>query len=198
MFCLFPLFAQERLPQTLGEITQIEGTVTFLQWRSGAKVQEVKKGDFLWTEGSFLTHDDGYFSAKLLGDSFIKTTPETKFALDYHPQEKKLTINLFTGSLKILISQHKKSHFEKIIVKGADASFEASDAKFSVVRSPLLNSLSVYVQKGVVTTSRGEANQLVHANETSTINEKTSGIPSPRNIQQKELKFLEQTFQKDK
>ena len=183
-------------PFNLGHITQLEGEITFLNYPAPHAVEHVKKDQQLLTDGSYLTQDAAFMTIKFFDNSWLRVSPKSKFAVEYQPQTKVMLIHLYTGSVKILFSTHlNQNKVSKFIVKSADTVFETVDAKFSVIRSPVLDLNSVYVEKGTVIATQNVLNQkkdmeIVHAREMVSVKDNDSDIESPTEMTEKEIKFL--------
>lgn len=191
IFPLYAAWAGPIKPLKVGTITQSHNRVTFLDYVTTANVLEVKEQSDLMTEGSYLTSDEAFLTARLFDGSWLRASPQTKFAVEFDKKAKNLTVNLFTGSMKAMISQKlSKGEIQKILFKSADSMAEASEAKFSIVRTPVLDMFSVYVEKGVVTISKGKATVLVHALEMVSVHDKKPEIEEPHKMDEKQLKFL--------
>jgi hypothetical protein len=180
----------------LGLITQSEGEITFFNFNFHNEVAQIKKGDKLTTNGSYLTKENSFFVVKLFDGSYLRLNPRSKMALEYEPDFKTLRILLFTGSIKALITQTNKINpMDKIIVQSAGASFEASESKFTVSRNIIDDISSVYVEKGAVVATQsilGEKKdmELVHQEETTSIRDKDLDVKSSRKMKDKEIKYL--------
>lgn len=179
----------------LGKVTQAQGEITFLPYTPPYKVKAIGLHHRLLPEGSYLTQDNAFFTMQLFDGSWVRVSPNTKFAYEYDPQAKNLTMNLFTGSAKILFSTTRnKNKLQRFIVKSGDAVFETVEGKFSVVRNTLTNTSSIYVEKGTVTVTQGilpeSKMEIVHSKETTALKDRNLGIPTPRMMTEKELKYL--------
>lgn len=180
---------------SIGEITQSSGTVTFLSFTPPNRVKEVKVKDALYPEGSYLTQANAILTAKMLDGSWIRLSPKSKMAMAIDHTNKSITIHLFTGSLKALVSKNISPESPyKLIVKSGDTYLESSEAKFSVVRHPFFNDIKAYVEKGVVTAYRERSGksdfQHVHTLESLTIDERSADLPHPRKLGGKEIRFI--------
>lgn len=184
-------------PFKLGTITQAQGEITHLDFTPPEhKLTHVKKGSTFFTEGSYLTQDESYLTVQLFEGSWLRLSPGSKISSEYDPEAKQITLHLFTGSIKVLFSigiNHLQ--VEKLVVKSADALFETVDAKFTVVRSPITDSSSVYVEKGAVLAQHGSqknafASTLIHAQETTSLTDRENRFASARKMTEKELKYL--------
>lgn len=184
----------------LGKITQAEGEITFLNFTPRLPVKEVKKSEQLLTGGSYLTQDSSYFTVHLFDGSWIRVSPRSKIFAEFDPQDKVITIHLLTGSIKALFSSElNQKKLSKFIIKSADTTFETVDAKYTVSRNPLTDTSSVSVEKGTVIatqTVRDERKdmEIIHARETTSIQDRHQDIPSPREMSDKEMKFLHPSF----
>jgi ferric-dicitrate binding protein FerR (iron transport regulator) len=180
----------------LGHITQAEGEITFLNYAPPHELVQVKKKQHIQTDGSYLTQDTSFMTVKFFDNSWLRASPKSKFTLEYHPNTKTMFIHLYSGSVKILFSTHlNENKVQKFIVKSADTTFETVDAKFSVVRSNVLDLNSVYVEKGAVIATQNVLNQkkdmeIVHAKEMVSVKDNDSNIESPTEMTEKEMKFL--------
>lgn len=188
-------------PQTkIGQISQTYGQTTFLTYKVPSTLYPVKKNSPFFTDGSYLTRDNSFFTAQLFDGSFLRASPKTKFAVELDTHQKMATIYLFTGSIKVLISRAlNQGKLEKIIVKSGDGVFEASEAKFSVVRNPVLSDVSIYVEKGsllarAVRNNSQEDLQLIHTMEGVTLKDKTFDIDEPHRLTAREKKWLHANF----
>jgi ferric-dicitrate binding protein FerR (iron transport regulator) len=191
-----PIFKVHANTHLVGKFTQISGEVTFFNFTGLRKVSTISDKDILTTQGSYLTQDDSYFTANLNNEGWLRLSPRSKVALEYDPDSKTLKISLFTGSLKLLISSTDKMSFlNRVIVQSAGALFEAVDAKFTVSRNNLEDTSSAYVEKGAVLATQyiqyeKKDSEILHSNETTTINDRVEDINSPRKMTNKEIKFL--------
>jgi hypothetical protein len=133
---------------------------------------------------------------KFFDGSWLRVSPKSKFTVEYQPQASIILVHLYTGSIKILFSNHlNKNKVQKIIVKTTDTLFETVDGKFSVIRSPVLDMNSVYVEKGTVLTTQHVLNkrkdmEIVHTGEMVSVKDNESDIESPTKMSEKEMKFL--------
>lgn len=192
---LFPLLAQAGTFK-LGNITQAEGEITFLNFAPPHEIINVKEKQKLLSDGSYLTQDTSFMTVELFDGSWLRVSPKSKFAIEFQPHSSAILIHLFTGSIKILFSNHlNENQVQKVIVKSADTLFESVNAKFSVVRSPLNDLNSVFVEKGTVVAIQHVLNEkkdveLVHAKETTSVKDNDLDIESPRRMSDKEIKFL--------
>lgn len=180
----------------LGKITQAEGEITFLNFAPPHKLLQIKKNERLLSDGSYLTQDTAFMTVQLFDGSWLRVSPKSKFTLEFQPASNAILVHLFSGSVKILFSSHLNNNIvQKIIVKSADTLFESVDAKFSVVRSPLTDTNSVFVEKGTVMAIQHVFNEkkdveLVHAKETASVKDNQMDIESPRQMSEKEIDFL--------
>lgn len=190
-----PSLAQD-IPKIIGTITQTHGTITFFPFKNHEKVLKVNKKSPLLSDGSYLIQDNSFLTAKLFDGSWLRVSPRSKLALDIDHKNKIVLIHLFTGSLKILISNKaSQGKLEKISIKSGDTIISASNTKFSAIRNPIFENFSVYVEKGIVSMTKkimGQSStQLIHAMETVSVKDKASTIRTPRRISEKEIKFLQ-------
>lgn len=192
---LLPLFSHAGT-FNLGNITQAEGEITFLNFAPPHKLSQVKVKEQLQPDGSYLTQESSFMTVELFDGSWLRASPKSKFTLEFQPSSKIILVHLFSGSVKILFSAHLNDNIvEKIIVKSADTLFETVDAKFSVVRSPLTDMNSVFVEKGTVMAIQHVFNEkkdveIVHAKETASVKDNQLDIESPRKMSDKEINFL--------
>lgn len=190
------LSVRAELPHaSLGTVTQSHGTVTFLSYTPPNIVQNVKVKDDLFSEGSYLTRDDSFLTAKSIYGQWLRVSPKSKIYLSLDHENKSITLHLLSGSVKVLSSEKLNSQNPyKLIVKSGNTFFESTEGKFSIVRYLALNSVVAYVEKGVVTTYREGQKDInlhyLHALETITIEDKISPISSPRKMTKKEIKFI--------
>jgi ferric-dicitrate binding protein FerR (iron transport regulator) len=190
-------FALELPSPSLGELTQVHGMVTYVPYRGPLKLIEVKEKDKLLSSGSYLTRDDAFMTIKLFDGSFLRMSPKTKFSIEIDYPQKIATIHLFTGSMKVLISQRlNQSKIEKFLIKSGDGLIEASEAKFSVIRNLMDRTISIFTEKGLVTArlASNDSFQLVHNMESILIEEKSHSISSPEKISKKHLKYIHGAF----
>jgi ferric-dicitrate binding protein FerR (iron transport regulator) len=180
----------------IGHITQAEGEITFLNYAPPHGLVHVEKKQRLLTDGSYLTQDSSFMTVNFFDNSWLRVSPKSKFAVEYQPHSSIILIHLFSGSVKILFSTHlNKNKVQKLIVKSADTVFETVDAKFSVIRNPVLDLNSVYVEKGIVIASQFIQNEkkdmeIVHAREMVSVKDNETNIESPTAVTEKQLKFL--------
>jgi ferric-dicitrate binding protein FerR (iron transport regulator) len=180
----------------LGKITQAEGEITFLNFAPPHQLNKVSIKERLQSDGSYLTQESSFMTVELFDGSWLRVSPKSKFTLEFQPTSKVILVHLFSGSVKILFSTHlNENQVQKIIVKSADTLFESVDAKFSVVRSPLTDTNSVFVEKGTVMAIQHVFNEkkdveLVHAKETASVKDNQMDIESPRQMSEKEIDFL--------
>ena len=180
----------------MGTITQSEGEITFLNYAPPHALNKVQKDQMLLADGSYLTQDSSFMTVKFFDDSWLRVSPMSKFSVEYQPHSSIILIHLYTGSVKILFStQLNKNKVQKFIVKSADTLFETVDGKFSVIRSPIFDTNSVYVEKGTVVTTQHVLNkrkdmEIVHTGEMLSVKDNESDIKSPTKMSEKELKFL--------
>ena len=180
----------------IGTITQSEGEITFLQFAPPHKLHQVQKDQQLQSDGSYLTQDSSYMTIKFFDGTWLRVSPKSKFTVEYQPQASIILVHLYTGSIKILFSTNlNKNKIQKIIVKSADTLFETVDAKFSVIRNPVLDINSVYVEKGTVLTTQHVLNQkknmeIVHTGEMVSVKDNETDIEKPTKLSVKEMKFL--------
>lgn len=193
---LFPL-AGFTAPFNLGLVTQVQGEITFLDFTPPLhKLSEVKENTKFITDGSYLTKEDAFLTVQLFDGSWLRLSPRSKVSAEFDAVAKVVTLHLFTGSVKALISSSQNGEaVHKLVVKSADAVFEASEGKFSVVRNPITNVSSVYVEKGVVIathngTSKIQEGQLIHRLETTSLKDRDLEFDSPRKMTEKESSFL--------
>ncbi len=184
-------------PYKLGVVTQAQGEISFLNFTPPHRLlTTIRPKQTFLTDGSYLTQDDSFLTVRMFDDSsWLRLSPRSKFAPEFQPKSKTLIIHLFTGSVKILFSSTlSQNRIAKVVVKSADGSFECSEGKFTVVRNNITDTSSVYVEKGTVVSSyNSEATQdleIVHAQETTTITDRNSEVPSPRKMTEKEISFL--------
>ncbi len=181
--------------QNVGQITQLYGTVTFLDYRSGQKVETVTNAHKIRTEGSYLIHEESFLTVKIIGGNWLRMSPKSKFALEYDPKNKTLSVFLFSGSIKALISNELNGNsLERLIIKGGNLEATAYEAKFTISRTPFMDIMSVTVEKGMVTVIKGDEVEYLHSNERITLNEKSIKMEkvekiSPQNIKQAKGKF---------
>ncbi len=180
----------------MGNVTQAEGEISFLHFSPPHKLVQVKPMEQVSTNGSYLTQESSFLTMKLFDGSWLRISPRSKFTIEFQPYTKAILIHLFSGSIKILFSNHLNNKIvEKIIVKSADTLFESVEAKFSVVRSPLIATNSVFVEKGTVVVIQHVFNEkkdieIVHAKETASVKDNELDIESPREMSEKEINFL--------
>lgn len=193
---LTPFLAQAE-PYKLGVVTQAEGEISFLDFTPPHHLlKNIKAKQTFLSEGSYLTQDDSFLTVRMFDEtSWLRLSPRSKFAPEFNAKNKTLIIHLFTGSVKVLFSSTlSQDRIAKVIVKSADGSFECSEGKFTVVRNNITDTSSVYVEKGTVVSSfNSEVSQdleIVHAQETTTITDRNSEVPSPRKMTDKEISFL--------
>jgi hypothetical protein len=183
----------------LGKITQMSGEVTFYPYLPPREVNHLDLTHNLREGGSYLTHPEAYFTAKLFDGSWLRVSPGSKFAVEFNPTQKELIFNLYSGSLKVLFSPKlNKGELQKIIINSGDGRFETSEGKFSVFRNILENACHVYVEKGLVFAARqnqeDKNHKLVHTQETVSIKDREDLIEPARQITEKELRFLHSAF----
>lgn len=184
----------------LGNVFQAKGEMSFLEFAAPNKLTMLKVSDKVRTGGSYLTRDYSNATFKLVGDTWLRASVRTKFYFEFEPNQKVLTINLQSGSVKVLFSSFlSKQQINKIIINSADAVFESVEGKFSVVRNNLTDESSVYVEKGMVNASlieRGGPRPAVpvHKHETTSIKDHDQFVASPSVMTNKELRFLKSAF----
>lgn len=192
----FTTFNVQANSHSVGQFTQVSGEVTFFNFTGLRKVSSVSEREKLVTEGSYLTKDNSFFTANLNNEGWLRVSPRSKIAMEYDPNSKTLKISLFTGSLKVLISSTDKMTFlDRVIIQSAGATFEAVDAKFTISRNNLEDTSSAYVEKGAVLATQyiqyeKKDSEILHSNETTTINDRVEDISSPSKMTNKEIKFL--------
>lgn len=184
-------------PFNLGDITQAEGETTFLDFAPPHhRLSEVKTNTKFVTDGSYLTKEDAFLTVQLFDGSWLRLSPRSKISAEFDPTAKIITLHLFTGSVKLLISSSQNGEaVQKLVVKSADAVFEASEGKFSVVRNPITNSSSVYVEKGMVLATHQQNSEqsevkLVHRQETTSLQDRDTVFEEPRKMTEKEVQYL--------
>jgi hypothetical protein len=193
--CLsFPVFAKDFIQHNLGHWTQIEGQSSFLLYKPGVrKAALVNLNDKITTEGSYLSHDEGFMTGKFFDNCWIRLGPKTKIVFSFSPQEKILYLKVFTGSVKVLFNREwSKNKAEKLIIESGDRQLETESGKFVFIRRPLFQSNHLYVEKGVVgvvSESRVQT-QFVHQNEKMTFGEKFSSPSSLAKMDDKEIKEI--------
>lgn len=181
---------------TVGHITQAEGESTFLHYAPPHKLIKVKKDAAVLLGGSYLTQESSFITIKLFDGSWLRASPKSKFSLEFLVHSKQIVVHLFSGSLKILFSNKlNEQRLIKLAVKSADTLFETVDAKFSVVRNPLTNTNSVFVEKGSVVVTQYVAferkdMEIVHQNEMTFVKDNDHDIMAPRKMSQGEMNFL--------
>jgi hypothetical protein len=184
----------------LGKITQSSGTVTFLEFTPPHKLSEITTDALLSGSGSYLTQETAYFTAKLFDGSWIRVSPKTKFALEFDPEKKNLTLNLFSGSVKVLFAHIlNNKQVTTFTIRSADAVFETSEAKFTVVRNILTTESTLFVEKGVVTArlselKEGKDSVIVHTREMTSLRDRTLDFHTPKQMGDREMKFLNSAF----
>lgn len=182
-------------PASLGKVTQSHGAVTYLSYTPPNVVKAVKAKDDLFSEGSYLTKNDSFLTAKSIYGQWIRMSPKSKISLSLDHESKSVVLHLLSGSVKVLTSEKLKAgNPYKLIVRSGNTFFESSEGKFSIIRHLPLSSVNIYVEKGVVTTYReGEKESRLHhlhALETMNIEDKSSEFSSPRKMTEKEIKFI--------
>ncbi|MBA2404316.1 MAG: FecR domain-containing protein [Bdellovibrionales bacterium] len=184
----------------VGKVTQAEGKITFLNFTRPYKAKKVKPQQSLMTEGSYLTQENSFLTVELFEGSWLRLSSRTKISVDYDPTAKIININLLTGSIKVLFSSSlNDKQVDKIIIKSIDAVFESSDGKFSVVRNPVLDLSSVFVEKGTVVAAHSGNRlsrdvRLVHTKETTSLKDRETEFEETRQMTEKEIKFLHPSF----
>lgn len=180
----------------IGKVTQVEGEATFLSFLPPSKIQKVKVGDAVKTEGSYLSSEDGFMTLKLYDHAYLRLTPQSKISFEFSPKEGLTTVYLLSGSFKALFAQNDKSPMaKKLVVRSGSTVFETVNGKFTVVRNILNSSNSVYVEKGTVIATqfyrleKGDS-EIVHAKEGATVLDNQKDVPSPVKLSEKELRFL--------
>lgn len=204
--CLsFSLGASALLPPALkiGSVLQVKGEVKLVPYAPSAPTPLVKEKDVLQTNGTYATDEKGLLVAKLFEGTSLRLSPDSRLALEVNVPEKILTVFLFDGSLKISFSNKaNRGAIAKVVVKSADMILESAEAKLSIVRNPLFETIAVYMEKGAATVTRnigqGTPLQHVHADEMLWIELKKHEMPSPQRISRKELKFLKGEGKKKK
>lgn len=188
-------------PFNVGKVTQAEGEVTFLDFAPPHhKLSKVKSQTSFVTDGSYLTKDDAFLTVQFFDGSWLRMSPRSKVSVEFEPVAKVITIHLFTGSIKLLISSSQNDHrVEKLLVKSADALIESSEGKFTVVRNPITDISSVYVEKGMVLAMQNGMSEdknvtLVHRQETTSLKDRQHEFEAPRKMTDKEVKFLHPSF----
>lgn len=193
---LFSFTSFAASPFNLGKITQAEGEITFLNFIPPHKLETVKKDQNLQSEGSYLTQDDAFMTVQLFDGSWLRLSPNSKISMEYEPTAKVMTVHLITGSLKTLFSNKiNEGAVDKIIIKSTDGTFESVDGKFSVVRNPVTDMSSVYVEKGTVVVMQNDPIEmkqavLVHTKEMAFVKYREAVIETPRHMTDEEMKFL--------
>lgn len=192
-------FAQE-VPKSLGTVTQVHGEVTYLPFNLPTQKKIIKQNDTVLPNGSYLSYEDSFLTVKLFEGNYLRLSPKSKFSLEFDPKEKNFTLHLFTGSVKVLFSQKLNQGLtQKFIIKSGDSEIEASDAKFTVVRNPVMDSISCYVEKGMAIVSQYQLtekkdSEYVHAMEMISTQDRNPEIAPAQKMKEKELRFLHSSF----
>lgn len=188
-------FAQD-MDFKIGAATAVKGKITSLRYSPPHEVKEVKLGQEIVTEGSYLTQDTSHMVVTMFDGTHIRLNPKSKMSFEYDAEKKITTIHLFLGSLKVRF-HHEKPHekSQKLIVKSADTFFETVSGKFSVVRSVISDENSVYVEAGSVVVNqfvKGEKkdSEIVHTKEMTSVKDTTNDIEAPRPMTDKQIEFL--------
>lgn len=181
----------------MGSVTQAEGEVTFLDFAPPHhKLSKVKENSKFVTDGSYLTKDDSFLTVQFFDGSWLRMSPSSKVSVEFDAVSKAITVHLFTGSIKLLISSSQNDQqVTKLLVKSADALFESAEGKFTVVRNPITDLSSLYVEKGVVLAMQNGLSEnknvtLVHRQEMTSLKDRDHEFESPRSMTDKEIKFL--------
>jgi len=186
------LWAQEFIQHQLGVWTQVEGDSTFLVYRSGVKNPDlIKPQDKIFTEGSYLSNDEGFMTGKLFEQCWVRLGPKAKIAFEFDPQTKFLYLKVFTGSVKVLFDkQWANGKAEKLILQAADHQIEVEAGKFIFDRKPFFHENSIYVEKGLVGITDEAQGQIsfIHQNEKISFNDKTNIRSEITKMSEKELK----------
>ena len=183
----------------IGKVTQLKGSITYLNYAPHSAVKPVALKQEAMTDGSFLTQDSAYMVITLFDGSYIRLNPKSKISFEYDEASGTITTHLYSGSIKVYFHHPVPNpKAQKIIVKSADTSVETVEAKFSVVKSLLEDTSSVYVEKGAALVSLFEGpekkdSEIVHAREMTSTVSKTHDIETPRPMTEKQLKFLQPT-----
>ena len=127
--------------------------------------------------------------------------PSSKISFEYDPEVRTLDLNLYSGSVKILISKNLNPNgLEQITINSVDARLESSEGKFVVSRNGLTETSHVFVEKGTVLgtlTERvkdfGLISVITHTGETSSFKDRDSNFSSVRKMNKEELKLIERT-----
>jgi hypothetical protein len=197
---LILIFSSYALGQefNVGEITQLQGEITALEFVTPHRKLNLSKKSPLKEECSILSGEDSFYTAKLLDGSWIRVSPKTKLSFDYDPNEKTIKINLYLGSIKILFSTNlNQRKIEKIIVYTAGLKLESADGKFSIMRNILTNESSIFVEKGLVMASlENNLNQQIylHAREKLIMPDRQKQLPEIETIKDKEMKAIHSKF----
>lgn len=189
------------LPFNIGQITQAQGEISFLDFTPPHhRISKVKvRGKFL-TDGSYLTKDNSFLTVQFFDGSWMRLSPRSKVSVEFGPDTKTLTVHLFTGSIKVLISTSQNDlKVEKLLIKSADALFESAEGKFTVVRNPVSDLSSVYVEKGMVLAmhngmSENKNVKLIHQRETTSLKDRSPEFEPARKMTDKEVKFLHPSY----
>ena len=198
--CLILILSSYALGQefNVGEITQLQGEITALEFAAPYRKVSLSKKSALKEENSILSGEDSFYNAKLLDGSWIRVSPRTKLSFDYDPIQKTILINLYSGSIKILFSTNlNQRKIEKIIVHTADLKIESADGKFSLMRNILTNESSVFVEKGLVMASlQNNLNQQIylHGREKLILPDRQKVLPGTEVIKDKEMKTIHSKF----
>jgi hypothetical protein len=199
LFLLSSAFSAETVHQ-IGKVTQASGEVSRLEYPFPHKINQVKVNQKFTTEASYLAQAESYFTVQLFDGSWLRLSPKSKMAAQFDPDSKTITIHLFMGSIKALFdSTRNQKKIQKFVIKSAHATFETTEAKFTVSRNVINDFSSVYVEKGVVLAAqfinnRKTDSELIHAKEMLSIKDLEADIKSPTKMTDNQIKFLHPSF----
>lgn len=190
----FSAQAQNFIQHKLGQWTQIQGHSTFLPYKSGIhKPNGVKGSDIILTDGSYLSHDEGFMTGKLFENCWIRLGPKTKIVFNFDADTKILYLKVFTGSAKILFNKDWTAEkVEKLILETGDKQIEVESAKIVFIKRPFFHENSLYVEKGlagVIHENRLQAS-FVYQNEKMSFNDKTKLTSEISKMSPKEQKEI--------
>ncbi len=193
--CLsFSVEAQNFVQHQLGQWTQIQGHSSFLLYKSGVhKPNTVVGNDKILTDGSYLSHDEGFMTGKLFENCWIRLGPKTKVVFNFDAATKILYLKVFTGSAKILFNREwTAGKVEKLILETGEKQIEIESAKIVFIKRPFFHENSLYVEKGlagVIHENRLQAS-FVYQNEKISFNDKTRLTSEINKMSEKEQKEI--------
>lgn len=197
--CLALLFCHSLLAQDfyIGRISQIKKSVTSSTLKAkNTDSSQVMAKDKVKTGHVYRTQADGHFSIQLFDGGWVRLNPNTEVSFQFDAEDKTLTIKLYKGSLKAVVTKNiGKKQVEKVKIESDFMLFETSESKFSIASNELTEVISAFVEKGVLIASKQispEKTLMIHRDETISLN-KDDRLPSRASkMTEYEIKFVKE------